>query len=183
MSKKNFDDFINQQVNKRHDEHTIDWDAKRNQWLNNIEQFYAITETFLDEYKSSGKLNYEYSNKNIFEEYIGSYTVRVLDIKLGEHKVRLEPIGTNVISADGRIDLIGVNGKIKFVLVDKNYSAPSPIKVIVKIEGEQKVGSQEIKKPEKIDLVWKIATPPPRIKYIDLDQEVFFDAILEVIGD
>jgi hypothetical protein len=182
MSKKDFDDFIERQACKNLAEPQIDWDKKRDEWLGYLEQFYEMIEKLLSEYKESGKLSYQYSNKNIFEEYIGDYSVKVLNIQLGERKVILEPIGTNIISADGRVDLIGVNGKIKFVLINKNYSAPSPIKVTIKVEGESEIDNQDIQAPEQIDLVWKIATPPPRIKYMELDQDTFFDALLEVVG-
>ena len=33
------------------------------------------------------------------------------------------------------------------------------------------------------EMVWKIATSPPSIKYIDLDSDSFSDALLEVIGE
>ena len=182
MSKKEFDIFINAQIDKQNNESPVDWEARRQEWLEHISQFYTMIEFFLKEYKESGKLSYQYSQKNITEEYAGSYSVRVLDIKLGEHKVRLEPIGTIIISATGRIDLIGANGKVKFVLVNKTYTAPSPAKVTIVSEGKQKSKDKKIEKPEKVELAWKIATPPPRIKYIDLDQNIFFDALLEVIG-
>lgn len=183
MSKKDFDNFIEQQNNQSINEPPVDWDKIREEWLTNLNKFYDLIKFFLVEYEKLGNLSYQFSNKDIFEEYIGNYPVKVLELLiLGKHKVRLEPIGTNIISADGRVDLIGANGKIKFVLVPKNYSAPSPIKVIIKVEGEQETENKEIKTPEKVELAWKIATPPPRIKYIDLEQDTFFDALLEVVG-
>jgi hypothetical protein len=181
MSKQDFDAFINQ-ATKRQDDSVIDWNKTRNDWITYLEQFYETIKGFLSDYEKARKLSYDFSKKEIFEEYIGSYSVNVMDIKLGEHRVKLEPMGTNLIGAHGRVDLIGVNGKVKFVLVNKIHSAPPNIKVTIHVEGESKPEEQQTIQTEKLELVWKIATPPPRIKYIDLNQDVFFDAMLEVIG-
>lgn len=182
MSKQDFDTVINQVV-KKHDESIIDWNKTRNDWLEYLKKFYEKVEHYLADYKNEGKLSYTFSEKEIFEEYIGSYTVDVMRIKLAdERRVELKPIGRNIIGARGRVDLIGANGKVKFVLVNKDYSAPPPIKVTIREEGELISKTQPTKAVEKEILDWKIATPPPRIKYIDLNEDVFFDAMLEVIG-
>ncbi len=39
----------------------------------------------------------------------------------------------------------------------------------------------KISKNNEVNKIWKIATPPPNIKYINLDEETFFDALMEVI--
>ena len=180
MSKKDFDKFLNQQIKNTQDDPWVDWEVERVEWLNYLNHFYEIIESFLDEYVKSKKLTFEESTKDIFEEYIGTYSVKVLDIKLGMHKVRLEPIGTHLVGAKGRVDLMGVNGKVKFVLVNKNSSRPSKIKISIRAEGEEI--AQERDESQSIEWVWKIATPPPNIEYFDLDKEVFLDTLLEVVG-
>jgi len=180
MSKQDFDVFINQ-VNQKTDEPKIDWDKIRDEWLIYLGEFYKTIESFLEEYKRAGKLSYDYSKKEIFEEYIGNYTVDVMDVRLGEHKVRLEPIGTNLIGAHGRVDLIGANGKVKIGLVNKNFNEPK-ITTTITIEGMPKPINHPDKEITKPELAWKILTPPPRIKYIDLNPDIFFDAMLEVLG-
>lgn len=182
MSNQKFDDFINQ-VNQKKDEPKIDWDETRNDWLNELEKFYEKIKEFLADYEKAEKLSYTFSKKEIFEEYIGSYSVDVMDIHLGEHRVRLEPIGTNLIGARGRVDLIGANGKVKFGLVNKDYSSPSSsIKVVFPIDGKSKSQESETSQIDKCELSWKIATPPPKIQYIDLKKDNFLEALLEVIG-
>jgi hypothetical protein len=182
MSKQDFDAFINQATKKQEDASVIDWNAIRDEWLKSLSEFYELIKSFLVEYKNAEKLSYTFSKKEIFEEYIGSYSVDVMDIKLGEHRVKLEPIGTNLIGAHGRVDLIGANGKVRFGLVNENHSAPSYTKTTIRGENEPKQQDTPIKNPEEIKLAWKIATPPPRIKYKDLEQDVFLEALLEVIG-
>ncbi len=179
MGKKDFDDFLNKQVQEKDAGKKIDWNAKRDGWIAYLDQFYKTVEGFLSEYLDNGKINYEYSEKKIIEDYIGEYSVKVLQIELGPHTIKLEPIGTNLIGAKGRVDLMGANGKVKFVLVDKSSSGPR-IKVTVWVTGEKPPEEEEEKKD--IEWSWKIATPPPSIKYIDLKQDTFFDALMEVVG-
>jgi hypothetical protein len=182
MSNQKFDAFINQ-INQKKDEPKIDWDKTRNDWLTHLHQFYETIKGFLADYEKTGKLSYEFSKKEIFEEYIGSYFVDVMDIKVGEYRVKLEPIGTNLIGAYGRVDLIGVNGKVKFGLVNKDYSSPSSsIKITCSIDDESKSQEPQTGQIDKCEPVWKIATPPPKIQYIDLEKDNFLEALLEVIG-
>ena len=179
MSKKEFDEFISKQVNTKLDEKSIDWDAQRDEWLEYLSQFYKKVEGLLEEYLKDGKVILNYTEKTIFEEYIGSYSVQALNIELGSHKLKLEPIGTNLIGSKGRVDLIGANGKVKFVLVNQNSSGPN-IKVNVWIEGEEPPEKDE--DPKIIEWDWKIATSPPRIKYINFEQDTFLEALMEVVG-
>lgn len=179
MGKKDFDEFLNKQVQEKDADKQIDWKAKLDEWVEYLDEFYKTVEGFLSEYLESGKINYEYSEKKIIEDYIGEYSVKVLQIELGPHTIKLEPIGTNLIGAKGRVDLMGANGKVKFVLVDKSSSGPR-IKMTVWVSGEKPPEKEEEKKDIEWD--WKIATPPPSIKYIDLEQDTFFDALMEVAG-
>jgi hypothetical protein len=174
MSKTDFDVFISKQAKVNSDK-AIDWNAERDQWLKYLSDFYKKVDDFLKEYVEDGRVACKYTQQEIFEEYIGSYSAKALNIELGSHKLKLEPIGTNIIGgAKGRVDLIGANGKVKFVLVNKNASTP---KINVWIKGEQPP-----KEETKIEWDWKIATPPPRIHYINLEQDTFLNALMEVVG-
>ena len=179
MSKKAFDEFINKQVREKYDSKPVDWNARRDEWLDDLAKFYQKVEGFLAEYVKEKKLAINYTEETIFEEYIGSYSARTLNIELGHHKLRLEPVGTIIIGARGRVDLIGANGTVKFVLVNKQSSGPK-IKVDVWIEGEEPPEKSD--GSEVIEWEWKIATPPPNIKYINLEQDTFLEALMEVIG-
>ncbi len=68
----------------------------------------------------------------------------------------------------------GKTGIIKVLLVPGETSGPS-IKVDIT------VGDDAKKEVEK-EWTWKIATHPPAIKYIELDNDSFSDALLETIG-
>lgn len=169
MSKKNFDDFIRKQQRKPN----MDSDKKLSEWLEYVSDFYKKVEEFLSEYKEKGLVDYDYLDKTIIEKYIGSYSIKILDITFGEHTVRLEPIGTDIIGAKGRIDLLGENGRVNFIL---RLSLMDCMKYASQI-----ASSEESLEP--VEPKWQIPTAPPRITYKDFTQENFLDALLEVIGE
>lgn len=183
MSKQTFDEFINKKAKEKYDSEPADWDARRDEWLDSLDKFYQKIEDFLAEYVKEKKLAIHYTEETIFEEYIGRYSAKALNIELGHHKLRLEPVGTIIIGARGRVDLIGANGTVKFVLVNKQLSGPK-IKADIRIKGEEppeeppeKSGTSDVAEWD-----WKIATPPPHITYVNLEQDTFLDALMEVIG-
>lgn len=76
--------------------------------------------------------------------------------------------------------MVGANGTVKFVLIDKN-SSKSPFKINIIINEEET--KEKAKEPDVTpEWGWKVATPPPNIAYIDFEQETFLESLLEVIG-
>jgi hypothetical protein len=101
-------------------------------------------------------------------------------IFLGSDKVILEPIGTLVIGARGRVDMIGPAGTAKFILTGKHANGT---RISFGITGENKVAMQARIEPAAADeLVWKLATPPPKVRFIELKPETFFSALTEVVN-
>jgi hypothetical protein len=101
------------------------------------------------------------------EEYLGNYETKKRHLKIASQEVVFIPIGTRLFGSKGRIDMEGSAGKVKFLLTDKNSTIPSA-----------KIQICE----ENVDWVWKIATPPPTIQLLELNEESFFDALMEVIN-
>jgi hypothetical protein len=90
--------------------------------------------------------------------------------------LRLEPIGTNLIAAQGRVDLIGPYGAVKFVLVNAASDRP---RIRVSQKDDQAPNPPTATQHEQT-LVWKIATQAPSIRYLPLAAESFYDAIMQV---
>lgn len=168
MAHKKFDDFLDSKTSKANGQ--IDWSQKRDLWIENLMSFYTIVEAFLAEYIASGRISLVRQSMTLDEEYIGSYKVDRILIRIGEDSVRLEPIGTNMIGTSGRVDLVGSSGSVKFVLAKKGISEPEIPKVSEK--GAELATSK--------DLEWKIAKFQPTLRYFPLTAESFFDAIMEV---
>jgi hypothetical protein len=90
----------------------------------------------------------------------------------------MTPIGTLLIGAKGRVDVVGPAGRARLVLVNSIASGPT-IRVTVSIGGKPEPPTAEVE-PKEITWEWKIATSPPAIRYIELTQESLFRALMEV---
>jgi len=179
MGKNKFEDFLNEEDVVV----AIDWDEKKEFFLEKIEEFYNQLDSFLKPYND--KISVENVDYGINEERLGNYTVikRILTIK--GKKVTFTPIGTILIGAWGRIDMEGENGTVKFVLVPE-YSGNPKIETALILNDEDRRNFEEKQRKEDVEIkkakkIWKISTPPPHIHYIDLNDETFFDVLMEII--
>lgn len=171
MGKKDFDEFLRKDRANAHLEPRVDWTKRRDEWLEYLEEFYGHVKEFLNEYVASGDVSTEYQDKYINEELVGRYLARSLHLHIRGRDVILDPVGTNLIGARGRVDMSGPAGTVRFVLIGWD-----DIRVRTRPETE---AEGQTKMPE---WVWKIATPPPGIRYLDLNAESFLDALMEVIN-
>lgn len=151
---------------------------KKEEWLKAVETFYELIQRFLKEAKESNQLDYDFEDKPMVENRIGAYTVRIMNIKFGDYYAQFEPIGTNIIAAYGRIDLKGANSDARFVLVDEEQTKP----ITKSFMTEHQKTTFSLKGKQSAKKVWKLATPPPTIEYLDLTEELFFEVLLEVVG-
>lgn len=178
MINQSFDQFINQQT-EASQKNEVDWATELGDWKRHLSDFYEKVNMFLKSYIVSGKVTLKKRAVELYEECIGSYTVDALDIVLGETKIILMPVGTNLIGAKGRVDMKGPRGTVKFVLVSKALSVPK-INIQIRTSGEEQPAQEEIN-PFTV-WEWKISTPPPRINYIELEEESFKTALMEVVN-
>lgn len=171
MGKKDFDEFLEKERANADLEPQIDWGKRREEWLEYLGEFYGQVEEFLREYVASGDVSKEYQEKYINEEMVGRYPAQSLHLRVRGRDVILDPVGTNLIGARGRVDMTGPAGTVRFVLIGWD---------VIRVGTRPGTGAEvETKMPE---WVWKIATPPPRIRYLDLNAESFLDALMEVIN-
>jgi hypothetical protein len=176
MGKVEFEEFLKTVV-KEKKERKIDWEKKKEEFLKAIDELYAFVEECLKPYKD--KVNVSYKPVKIVEEKLGHYESQKMIIEIGDRIATLTPVGAIVIAASGRVDLEGEKGIIKLVRVPEKDSAP---KIDVKISiGDEPADTRIPTREDSGKNVWKIATPPPGIRYIDLDCDSFFDALMKVI--
>lgn len=177
MSRLRFEDYIAAHASAPA-QPMIDWLARRDKWLRRLDEFYRQVEGYVEPYVSSGKVCLNFAPKEVHEEYVGSYEACSLDMGVGGDSVRFDPIGTNLIGAWGRVDMVGAGGSARFVLVPETLRSHE-VKVRILRDGE--TPPPEIV-PEIDDTTWKIATPPPRVVYEELNEDSFFSAIMEVLN-
>ncbi|MEG3128988.1 hypothetical protein SC171_14735 [Pantoea cypripedii] len=160
----------------------IDWGKQKNEWLDHVNFFYSSVQLWLNPLIDEGAVNITFEEINLIEDYIGSYTLKKMIIKLAGKEVVLIPIGSLLIGTKGRIDMEGSAGKVQFLLADKDSSG---IKVTVKINsinGEKESKDPEGKKKE-IEWTWKmVRRGANRIQFDDFNEDNFSSALMEVMG-
>lgn len=154
---------------------SVDWEVKREQWVERLAQLYDDVADYLAEFTDSGAIDLRREPITLREEYLGTYEVDKLVLTIGARVIELRPIGTLLIGSAGRVDISGPRGVARLVLVDRKSDRPN---ITISI------GSDAPKaKVDRIpDWTWKLATQPPSIRYTDLDQDSFREALLEVAG-
>jgi len=178
MSKKDFENLLKKHESKS-EEKEIDWQSQKTEWLGFIEQFYDSIERWLSPYKDEGKVSYTYKDLQLSEEYIGTYSVKVMIADFAGQKLTLEPIGTLLIGTKGRIDMEGAKGRVQFILADKNSNGMK-VSVSISIDGEKPKEKEPQKEPE---WTWKIVLRESRkVSFVEFNEENFYDALMEVVN-
>lgn len=93
----------------------IDWDAWRDQWLQSVRRLYETIEEWLHDLKEDGTVTISYQTRSLSEEHVGEYETECMVIHVGSERIALEPLGTIIVGAYGRIDLRGSNGNVMLV--------------------------------------------------------------------
>jgi len=176
MGKKEFEEYIKTQS----DEISFDKDKELAEWRKYLAGLYDLIEGWMSDYISKKLVKLIKKQIKIYEEFSGEYDIDALELSFNGKTISFEPIATMLVGAKGRVDMIGKNGKVALVLVDKNLDAPN-IKVnIFTSEKERKEyeKNEKEKKNEKIIWEWKILFNNDHIRYIKLEENNFFDILM-----
>jgi len=171
MTKNEFGKFLEQKARATTETPPVDWEAQKRFWLEKLADFYSTVEQYLAEFRDSGKVKLKMARVSLNEEHIGQYQANSMAILFGSDKVILAPIGTLLLGARGRVDMIGPAGTVKFVLTGKNSNGS---RISVTHTGKNPLSKE--------GYVWKIATFPPKVRFIELRPETFFSALMEVVN-
>jgi len=174
MIKQDFENFLDEQLQAKEETKT-DWEKVKKDWIKNINDFYSLVENLLAEYLKSGKISLQYIDYTMYEEKLGSYATKKLLLTIGRQQVDFTPIGRLIFGAQGRIDMEGASGKVKFIYTINDSKDEA---VIISIAGEPSIEEDKKKKAP----MWKISTPPPHRQYIDINKESFFNTLMEVVN-
>lgn len=86
----------------------INWRERRQQWIDAVERLYQrVTGELLAESIAQRLVTVSRVDKEISEEYLGTYQVPELILEISGETVRFSPKGRNIIGAKGRVDLVG----------------------------------------------------------------------------
>ena len=84
-----------------------EFDNKREieSWVQAVDSFYKQVGIWFKDLIDEGLMKLEKTERLTNEELLGDYTINDLEISLANRIVRLEPLGTMLIGAWGRIDM------------------------------------------------------------------------------
>jgi hypothetical protein len=181
MGKKEFEEYITSST--KNESKGIDVAKELGEWRTYLNKLYdSIVYIWMKDYISKGMVQVASKTKTIHEEFSGEYEVPALDIIFAGKTVRLDPIGTMLIGAKGRVDLIGKNGTVALILVDKKLDGPN-IQVKMFTSKKEAKDYEEKKKgeqPKVVEWEWKVFIKNEQIRYAELNEDVFFDIIMEL---
>ncbi len=178
MSKQDFEAFLQRHEASVDEESRTDWHKRKSEWLAHIAEFYDRVQGWLQDFIAQRKVAISDYPLELNEDFIGHYETRKLILQIANQEVVFRPAGTLLIACRGRIDMEGPAGTVRFVLVEKEAAGVQDAKTPAE-------GTAPEEEPHSLSSVfwsWKIATPPPSMNYVQLDEESFFDALMEVMN-
>lgn len=121
---KTFKEFIEerkkQQSNK--EEKQIDWNERKLKWINSVNTLYAQVDNLIVKNFEDGGLTVSKQKEktNLHEDFVGSYEIDNYIITVDNIKIKFFPMGTIILGAYGRVNMILPSETIKLVLQDWN---------------------------------------------------------------
>jgi hypothetical protein len=181
MSKSEFDAFVQQQ--QTDPEKVADFDPKQQlqEWYDYLDLLYKKITVFMERYVNANTASIAYDLITLTEDFSGSYSIRRMLLKIGRSTITFTPIGTMLIGSKGRVDVQGPHGGARLTLINKKVShARQLVSVRVSRPGDPPPALPTVEDVRKIEWEWKIMTPPPEMRFIELTDEAFFNMILTV---
>lgn len=176
MNKDKFKQFVDQKIAEASAD-PVNWKQEKDDWLCRLMELHTQIATWLAPYIQNHSVKIGKEMVSLVEENIGSYHAPMMTITIGKNQINLEPIGTLLVGARGRVDMKGPKGIARLVLVPKESSGPS-VRVEVILPGQTPSPKTEL--PPVSKWVWKFASTPPRITYTELNEESFLEALMGV---
>jgi hypothetical protein len=147
-------EFLRERKRRADEEHAkVDWDDRRRRWLDSLGSLYKTIEGWLGELKQQGTVSVSYEARTLVEEDMGSYEADAMVIEVGPERILLEPVGTQVVGARGRVDVKSSSSIEHATVVETEWDA------------------------------WQIAVRTPRVTYYPLTEEAFTDVLREVMAE
>lgn len=179
MGKKEFDEFLKTQPSFSTDLYK---EKELREWRYYLDQLYTRITSWLSDYEEKGIVKIVQGEKKIYEEFSGEYDINELVVSLYGKTIVFEPIGTMFFGAKGRVDIHGKNGTVSLCLVNQNLIEPN-ISLKIYTSEKERLLSETQEKTEQVKpiiWVWKIQLVGEKTRYIELDEDNFFDILLEL---
>ena len=107
-----------QKLGEAHPPNVINWEARKKEWQDENEAILSEIKSWFQPLIASGVFQVIEHEKDITEEYLGTYKIKQLEFAFSSFRLVFEPVGRNVMGANGRIDVYLRGNKVdKYILV------------------------------------------------------------------
>ena len=93
----------------------IDWQAKRDAWVRSVESLYSLIREMLRDSIDSKDVVVSTFPVQVTEDFIGTYVIPALELRVGSERVEFRPKGVTVIGAAGRVDIRGERDTVTLI--------------------------------------------------------------------
>jgi|GEM_PF-1984243 len=157
------------------------WEKDKKNWLKNLKDLFETINNWLKPLSNKQLINLKKEIITITEPYIGEYETEQIIITLRNSIILIKPIGTLIVGAYGRVDIIGHKKDIKILYVpEDSKNMKSVYTQLINSKNLTETEAESLK--NKLNLTWKIATNPPNVQYLPFDENSFSDLILDLIS-
>lgn len=94
----------------------IDWNERRDKYIDAVKNLYNQVEQVLAEPIAQKIVTPQRREKDLSENYIGTYSIDDLILLVGDEQVRFSPRGRNIVGASGRVDVLGERGEATLIV-------------------------------------------------------------------
>lgn len=96
----------------------IDWRLRKDHWIEQV----SILMDDITRWSERLTWSVSRSSKSVSEEHIGNYEVPCLTIHTPSVRLHIDPMGINIIGAEGRVDILAYPSLNRLLLVRKDNS-------------------------------------------------------------
>lgn len=107
----------------------INWEETKDAWVRSVEGLYRDIQKMLCDSIASSDVKIRTFVVEVAEDYIGTYSIPVLELKVGMDRVEFRPKGINVYRAAGRVDIRGDRDSV--TLIRNSINADTGWSVII----------------------------------------------------
>jgi hypothetical protein len=97
----------------------IDWQTRKHTWIRTVEGLYRLIQQMLQDSIASHDVAVRTFEIQVTEDFVGTYSVPVLEITAGGERVEFRPKGITLVGASGRVDMRGERDTVT-ILADES---------------------------------------------------------------
>lgn len=100
-----------------------DWEAKRVAWVEAVKSLYQLVQEMLRDSIAANDVSVRTFDVEVTEDFIGTYSVPVLELTVGGERLEFRPKGVTVIGAEGRVDIRGARDTVTLLRTSDKTSS------------------------------------------------------------